>query len=273
MTTGAGVAAVQMVSGPDVAANLAQARELVTRAVAAGAKFVGLPENAALMTDRHAQRLEAAEPEGSGPIQDFFAALAARERVWLLAGTVPLRGDAPGRVRASSLLYDDAGRLAARYDKMHLFDVSLETGETYTESKFFEAGDRVSVADTPFGRLGLAVCYDLRFPELFRRMLDQGATLFALPSAFTAVTGRAHWEVLVRARAIENLAYVIAPAQGGRHPHGRETHGDSMIVDPWGAVLARCERPGPGLALATLDLDRQHEHRRRLPCIEHRRSS
>lgn len=271
--TGVRVAAVQMVSGPDVAANLAQARELVTRAAAAGAKFIGLPENAALMTDRHAQRLEAAESEGSGPIQDFCAALAARERVWLLAGTVPLRGDVSGRVRASSLLYDDAGRLAARYDKMHLFDVSLETGETYTESKFFEAGDRVSVAHTPFGRLGLAVCYDLRFPELFRRMLDQGATLFALPSAFTAVTGRAHWEVLVRARAIENLAYVIAPAQGGRHPHGRETHGDSMIVDPWGAVLARCERPGPGFALATLDLERQQEHRRHLPCIEHRRLS
>jgi nitrilase len=233
--------------------------------------------------------MAAVEMDGQGPIQEFLAAQARRHRVWLVGGTIPLAANSandvqdaqvsreagtPGatKVRAACLLFNDRGERVARYDKIHLFDVSLDNGEQYLESRSFEPGDEVVVADTPCGKLGLAVCYDLRFPELFRRLLDQGAELFVVPAAFTAHTGKAHWEVLVRARAIENLAYVIAAAQGGRHANGRETHGDSMIVSPWGEVLAR-RAHGAGHAIADCDRSRLQSVRASLPSIRHRRLS
>ena len=264
------VAAVQMASGPQVSANLSEAARHIGKAATAGAQLVVLPENFAIMAQQDADRLAAAERDGQGPIQDFLAAQARTHGVWLVGGTVPIKATDPKRVRAACLLFSDRGERVARYDKIHLFDVRLDNGELYNESAAIEPGDSPVVADTPFGKLGLAVCYDLRFPELFRQLLDLGAELFAVPSAFTVRTGRAHWEVLVRARAVENLAYVIAAAQGGYHLNGRETYGDSMIVNPWGEVLDRLAR-GSGVVLA--DLDRRYfEHTRTsFPSIQHRR--
>ncbi len=265
------VAAVQMASGPNVSANLNEAGRLISRAVDAGAELVVLPENFALMGMSEQDKVAARESEGSGPIQDFLAEQADKHRVWIVGGTVPLATADPGRVRAACLVFDERGRRRARYDKMHLFDVQIEeSGEQYDESATIEPGTRPVVVDTPFGRLGLAVCYDLRFPELFREMAADGAELFALPAAFTALTGAAHWEVLVRARAVENLAYVVAAAQGGYHVNGRETHGDSMVVDPWGRILDRLPR-GSGFVIGEVDLENVRRTRRNFPVLEHRR--
>jgi nitrilase len=264
------IAALQMVSGMEVAANLEQAARLIGEAAAQGARLVALPENFALMARDDDARLAAAEADGAGPIQDFLAAQARAHGLWLIGGTVPIKARAPRKMRAACLVFDARGERMARYDKIHLFDVTLANGEHYRESSSIEPGEDPVVVETPFGRLGLSICYDLRFPELYRRLLDQGAELFAVPSAFTATTGRAHWEVLVRARAIENLAYVIAPGQGGLHANGRETHGNTMIVDPWGEVLAR--RPqGAGVVTAAIDPERLRQARGQLPSIQHRR--
>lgn len=263
------VAAIQMTSDFRVAENLAQAAALLAEAAQAGARMAVLPENFAIMARKDAERLAVAEVEGDGPIQDFLSTTARANRLWLVGGTIPLQ--ATGRkVRAACLLYDDRGERVARYDKIHLFDVKLGNGERYYESNGIEAGVTPVVVDTPMGRLGLTVCYDIRFPELYRQLLDAGAEIFAIPSAFTAYTGRAHWETLVRARAIENLVYVVAAAQTGRHPNGRETYGDSMIVNPWGEVLAR--RPqGSGIVTAACDLQKLKALRAQLPSIEHRK--
>jgi deaminated glutathione amidase len=265
------VAAIQMASGLNVSANLIEAERLIGRAADAGACLVVLPENFPIMGSSEFDKVHVREHEGSGPIQEFLSAQAARHNIWLVGGTVPLAGADPDKVRAACLLFDDRGNRVARYDKMHLFDVRLEeSGENYTESTTIEPGAQVVVVDTPCGRLGLGVCYDLRFPELFRAMLDHGMEVLALPSAFTAITGRAHWEILVRARAIENLCYVIAAAQGGYHLSGRATHGDSMIVDPWGVVLQRLPR-GPGYIVADVDFQRLNSVRRNFPTIAHRK--
>ncbi|QKT03091.1 carbon-nitrogen hydrolase family protein [Ectothiorhodospiraceae bacterium 2226] len=264
------VAAIQMASGPNVSANLAEAERLVAEASEAGAGLVVLPENFAFFGMADEDKLAVAERDGSGPMQDFLAEQAARHGVWLVGGTIPLAASTEGRVRAACLLYDDQGRRAARYDKIHLFDVELEGDERYTESRTIEPGAEVVVVDTPFGRLGLSVCYDLRFPELFRRMTAAKMDLVVLPSAFTAVTGRAHWETLVRARAIENQCYFIAADQGGYHVNGRETHGDSMVVDPWGVVVARLAR-GSGVVVAEFDRERLASIRRTFPALTHRR--
>lgn len=264
------LAAVQMASGPQVAANLYEAGRLIQKAAAAGAQLVVLPENFACMPQMDEERLQVAEADGHGPIQDFLAEKAREHRVWIVGGTIPIRADDPRRLRAACLLIDDRGIRVARYDKIHLFDVKLDNGEEYNESRVIEPGTTPVVAETPFGRLGLAVCYDLRFPELFRQLLDLGAELFAVPSAFTARTGRAHWEILVRARAVENLAYVVAAAQGGYHLNGRETYGDSMIVNPWGEVLDRLSR-GSGVVLADLDRRFFDHTRSRFPSIQHRK--
>ncbi len=264
------IAAIQMASGPQVSANLTEAARLIGQAAAGGAKLVVLPENFAIMPMKESERLAATETEGHGTIQAFLATQARKFGVWLVGGTLPLKATQPDRVRAACLLYNDRGQQVARYDKIHLFDVRLENGEQYNESASFEPGDSTVVVDTPFGRLGLAVCYDLRFPELFRRLLDDGAELVAVPSAFTARTGRAHWEVLVRARAVENLMYVIASAQGGYHLNGRETYGDSMIVNPWGEVMDRLGR-GSGYVIAECDRGMQERVRSNFPTIKHRR--
>jgi nitrilase len=265
------VACIQMASGPNVGANLLEAERLINQAVRQEAGLVVLPENFAIMGKSERDKIDVREVEGEGPIQGFLAELAERHGIWLVGGTVPLVASEPGKIRAACLVYDDTGRQVARYDKIHLFDVDLvDSDEQYTESETIEPDDRVVVFDSPFGRIGLGVCYDLRFPELFRQQLDAGMEVLVLPAAFTAITGRAHWEVLVRARAIENLCYVVAAAQGGYHLNGRETHGHSMIVDPWGIVLNSLAR-GPGVVSATIDLGRLESARRNFPSIEHRR--
>jgi len=263
------VAAIQMNSGADVAANLEQAGRFVAQAARAGAQLVALPENFACMPAADRDIAAVAEAEGSGPIQEFLATQARTHRLWLVGGTAPLRGPRD-KVYASCLVYGPEGERAARYDKLHLFDVDLAGGESYRESAQFAAGEKVVVLATPIGRLGLAVCYDLRFPELFRAMLAEGVDVIAVPSAFTSQTGRAHWEVLVRARAIENSVYVIAPDQCGRHPSGRTTHGDSMVVNPWGEILDRLPA-GSGYAIAEIDSAELARVREHLPSIRHRR--
>ncbi len=263
-------AAIQMTSGTDVGANLREAARLITAAARAGAHLVVLPENFSCMPKAETDRLAIAEDDGAGPAQDFLSQQARTHKIWLVGGTLPLRAATPDKLRAACLVYDDRGERIARYDKIHLFDVRLANGEVYQESRSIEPGSELIVVDTPLGRLGLAVCYDVRFPELFRGLLDRGAELLALPAAFTAHTGRAHWEVLLRARAIENFCYVIASAQCGVHANGRHTYGDSMIVSPWGEVLDRLPQ-NTGYAIGEPDRALQAQLRTSLPAIEHRR--
>ena len=261
------VAAIQMCSGPDVTANLETAARLIERAAADGAHMVTLPEYFALLASDEKAKVAIREREGDGPIQAFLSEAAARHGVWLVGGTVPLVSDDPGRVRNSTLVYDAHGVQQARYDKIHLFGYR-NAHEEYDEARTIEAGDAVCTFASPLGRVGLAVCYDLRFPELFRA-LDE-VDLIVLPAAFTRTTGRAHWEVLLRARAIENLCYVAAPAQGGTHPCGRQTWGHSMIVDPWGSVVA-CREEGEGVTTGEIDHELLTSVRDSLPALRHRR--
>jgi deaminated glutathione amidase len=264
------VAAIQMTSGPDVAANLEQAGGLLEEAAARGARLAALPENFSFMGLKDADKRAAAERDGDGPAQEFLAATARRLRLWIVGGTVPLAAGADGRVAAACLVYDSDGVRVARYDKIHLFDVDLPgRAEAYRESAHVAPGARAALLDTPAGRLGLSVCYDVRFPELYRHLSAGGAQLFSVPSAFTSPTGRAHWETLLRARAIENLCYVLAPAQSGFHASGRETYGDSMIVDYWGRVLQRLPR-GRGCTVADIDLAAQASVRESFPALAHR---
>jgi len=264
------VAAIQMTSGPDVAANLAQARELLEQAAARGAKLAALPENFSFIGLKDGDKRAVAEADGAGPVQEFLAATARALKLWIVGGTVPLKAGADGRVAAASLVYSSDGERVGRYDKIHLFDVDLPgRSERYRESAHVAPGSAPVVIDTPVGRLGLSVCYDVRFPELYRHLSAAGAQLLAVPSAFTSPTGRAHWETLLRARAIENLCYVVAPAQSGFHPGGRETYGDSMIVDYWGRILQRVPR-GRGCALADIDTAAQASVRESFPALAHR---
>jgi predicted amidohydrolase len=260
------VAAVQMVSSPSVAENLAAAARLIERAAGAGAELIALPEYFCIMGLRPTDKVAAREQDGSGPIQDFLAGAAARHRVWLIGGSVPLRTGDEARVRSACLVFDDKGRRVARYDKIHLFN--FEHGsERYRESDTIEPGRQLVAVDMPFGRVGLSICYDVRFPELYRSLGP--CDLILVPSAFTAVTGAAHWELLLRARAVENQAFVAAPAQGGHHPSGRHTHGHTMIVDPWGNVLAE-EATGEAVVSARLEPHVLNSVRSSLPALEHR---
>lgn len=260
------VAAIQMASGPNVSANLAEAEQLIDLAVDAGAQLIALPEFFCIMAMKDADVVKVREAEGQGPIQAFLSRMAKKHKIWLIGGSIPLEAGAANKVRNSCLVYDERGKQVARYDKIHLFGLDLGN-ERYQESKLIEPGDKAVVINSPFGRIGLSICYDLRFPELYRAMPD--VDIIVVPSAFTATTGRAHFETLIRARAIENLAYVIAPAQGGYHLSGRETHGDSMIVDPWGVVLDRLPR-GSGVAIANINPAYQASLRKSLPALKHR---
>jgi len=264
-------AVIQLRSGPEVDVNLRRAGRLLERAAADGASLAVLPENFACMPGVAADRRRAAESADGGPIQAFLGETAARLGIWIVGGTVPLTMEEK-RVAAAVLVYDASGRRVARYDKMHLFDVSLPgRRESYRESRHFVPGRAPVAVDTPLGRMGLAVCYDLRFPEFFRVLaLRERCELFAVPSAFTAATGRAHWTMLLRARAVENQCFVCAAAQSGVHADGRETHGQSMIVDPWGVVVARLPRRA-GVAAAGLDHAAQRRLRQRFPVLEHQR--
>ena len=260
------VAAVQMISGPDVAPNLAIAGRLIAEAAAAGAQLVALPEYFPLIGATDADRLAARESDGTGPIQDFLVETARRYGIWLVGGSIPLLAHDPGKLRNSCLVFDPQGKRVARYDKIHLFGFR-KGEESYDEGATIERGDQVVAFDCPLGRVGLAICYDLRFPELFRAQGE--LDLLVLPAAFTETTGRAHWELLLRARAVENQCYVLAAAQGGRHPNGRMTHGNSMVIDPWGEVLAHMDK-GEGVVLAELDPQRLVDTRSSLPALKHR---
>ena len=264
-------AVIQMTSSADVQENLHCAFALLRQAAEQGAQLAALPENFALMGLSDRDKLGVAEPDGDGPMQAWLAHTARELNLWIVAGTLPIRVPDDERVAAACLVVNAQGERVARYDKLHLFDVDVDdaTG-SYRESATIAPGRQVMPVDTPIGKLGLAICYDVRFPELFRELSRQGAEVFVLPSAFTVPTGKAHWEVLLRARAVENLCYLLAPAQWGKHANGRETYGHSMVVGPWGDMVA--SRPeGVGLAIADIDLARQSELRAQFPALTHRR--
>jgi len=265
MTSKFRVAAIQMVSTPDVATNLATAGRLLGEAREAGAQLALLPEYFGIM-GRESDKIALRERDGDGPMQAFLRDTAKRLHLWIIGGTVPLESDDPSRVRNACLVFDTEGQRVARYDKIHLFGFS-HGEEQYHEARTIEPGAQTVAIDAPFGRVGLSVCYDLRFPELYRAYA--GAALIVVPAAFTAVTGRAHWEVLLRARAIENQCYVLAAAQGGMHVNGRQTHGDSMLIDPWGVIIARLEK-GEGIVVGDVDPERIADVRKNLPALEHR---
>ena len=260
------IAAVQMISGPDVEPNLVEAGRLIAQAADQGARLVALPEYFPLIGASDAERLRVREADGSGPIQTFLGDTARRHGIWLIGGSLPLAADDPAKLRNTSLVFDNQGHRVARYDKIHLFGFT-RGAESYNESLTIEPGREVVTFDAPCGRIGLAICYDLRFPELFRAMGE--VDLLVVPAAFTETTGRAHWEMLLRARAVENQCYVLAAAQGGRHPNGRMTHGNSMVIDPWGEVLARMDT-GEGVVIAEFDRQKLVDTRASLPALKHR---
>jgi deaminated glutathione amidase len=267
MTSSCTVAAIQTVSGPDVAANLAEAESRIAEAAAQGARLIALPEYFACLSGDDQAKVRLREAEGDGPIQRALAEAARRHGVWIIGGTLPLVASDAQHVRNTSLVFDDQGRQVARYDKIHLFNFQ-RGAEAYDEARTIEAGGTITVFDSPAGRTGVAVCYDLRFPELFRQMGE--VDLIVLPAAFTHTTGQAHWEILLRARAIENQCYVLASAQGGTHPHGRRTFGHSMLIDPWGEVVAVLPE-GSGVVSGVVDPQRMAAVRESLPALRHRR--
>jgi len=260
------VAAIQMASGPHVTANLQEAGRLIELAAATGARIVALPEYFGIMGMKDTDKVAARERDGQGPMQDFLSNESRRHKIWIVGGSVPLETGDPDKVRNACLVYNQKGERVARYDKIHLFGFDMGQ-ERYSEERTIEAGKGVCTVESPYGKLGISVCYDLRFPELYRAMGD--VDLIFVPSAFTETTGRAHWDTLIRARAIENLAYVVAPAQGGYHVNGRETHGHTMIVDPWGVVLDRLQR-GSGVVVAGVNPTYQAKIRRSLPALTHK---
>jgi nitrilase len=262
-----------MNSGPNVSANLDLADRLLAEAADDGCALTVLPENFALMPEKGTDKAKHAESPSVGPIQDFLADAASRYGVWIIAGSIPLLSPeiAAERVYGACPVYDCDGNARALYRKIHLFDVDLvDEQESYRESRSMVAGDETIAVDTPCGRIGLTICYDLRFPEMFRRLVDDGATVFTVPAAFTATTGKAHWHVLLRARAIENLAYVIAPGQYGRHPDNRSTFGHSLICDPWGRVLAE-QADGNAVVAADIDPELPARLRGEFPALTNRR--
>ena len=258
---------MQMVSTPVVQENLDAARRLVHAAAGRGARFVVLPEYFCILGMNERDKIAVRERDGDGPIQACLADIARHEHVWLVGGSVPIATGAHDKVRSACLVYDERGERVARYDKIHLF--GFESGnERYREANTIEPGSTPMAIDTPFGRVALTICYDVRFPELYRGLGP--VDMILVPSAFTATTGLAHWEVLLRARAIENQAYVLAPAQGGRHPNGRETHGHTIIIDPWGVILAE-QASGEAVLTATVDPAEIERVRTSLPALNHRR--
>jgi nitrilase len=261
------VAAVQTVSGADVRENLRAIEPLIVAAVDEGARLVVLPEYFGVFGARASDKVAVRESDGDGVQQSFLARMAREHSIWIVGGTVPIAIADPQRVRSALLVYGPGGKRLARYDKIHLFAFH-QGDERYDEGATIESGKEPVCFDAPCGRVVLSVCYDLRFPELYRRFRD--VTLILVPSAFTAVTGTAHWHVLLRARAIENQCYVLAAAQGGMHPNGRRTYGHSVIIDPWGVVIAERDE-GPGIVVADIDPERIAQVRRELPALEHRR--
>jgi predicted amidohydrolase len=266
------VASIQMTSNQDVGQNLEMAQQFIQQAAEQGAQLIVLPEMFAIMGLDQMDKVKYSEPFGRGPIQDFLRAKAKEFRMWIVGGTIPIVAeDDKNKVYAACLLWNDQGECVGRYDKIHLFDVSLSSGqEKYCESNTTRPGNQIVVIPTPFGKLGLAVCYDVRFPEMFRRMHAHGVEIIALPAAFTYTTGRVHWEVLVRARAIENLSYVVAACQTGTHSSGRKTYGYSMIVNPWGEVKS-CLPEQMGVVVADINIEELQQIRQHFPALNHRK--
>ncbi len=263
-------ACVQVSAGTEIGPNLEAAGDLIRRARDGGATFIATPENVSMIVQGRAAVLERVRPEADHPGIPFFADLARETGAWLLAGSLGILLDDGERVANRSYLFDDAGAVVATYDKIHMFDVDLESGESYRESSTFRPGDRAVVAPSPWGGIGLSICYDVRFPHLYRALAKAGASILTVPAAFTVPTGRAHWHVLLRARAIETGCFVIAPAQVGAHDQGRRTFGHSLIISPWGEVLADAGE-AVGVVTADLDLDRVAEARRMVPSLTHDR--
>ncbi len=274
------IAAIQMASGPQIEANLMEATRLIREAAKQGAQMVVLPESFALMAMNESENIDVAEYEGIGHIQDTIRHCAIENKVWIVAGSIPLKSDdsdGPEKASSASLMFNDKGEIVARYNKIHLFDVDIEADESgntnkkvehYRESDTFEAGTEVTVVETPFGNIGLSICYDLRFPMLYQEMVKRGAEIILVPAAFAQTTGLMHWEPLLRARAIENQCYVIAPAQGGFHVNGRHTYGNSMAIDFLGKIKASCLK-GTGIITISIDLTTQRKLRKSFPVLKH----
>lgn len=261
------VAALQMVSTPAIDENMATITRLITEAANQGARLVLLPEYWPIMGMTETDKIDYAETAGHGPLQDAMAQLAKRNGIWLVGGTIPLQATTRGKVMNTTLVFNPQGECAARYDKMHLFCFS-KGNESYDEGRTLVPGNQPASVETPFGRIGLSICYDLRFPELYRALGD--CTLLVVPAAFTYTTGQAHWEILLRARAIENQCYVLACGQGGLHSNGRHTWGHSMLIDPWGRIITQLEQ-GEGIVAGAIDLEYLAEVRASLPALHHRR--
>ena len=271
------IAAIQMASGPQIKANLMEATRLIREAAKKGAQMIVLPESFALMAMDESENIDLAEEQDNGYIQSAIKQCAIDNKVWIVAGSIPLKCNDSEKASAASLMFNDKGEIVARYNKMHLFDVDITDdvegnkagkSEHYRESDTFEAGKDIVVVDTPFGKIGMSICYDLRFPILYREMVKQGAEIFLIPSAFTSTTGKMHWEPLLKARAIENQCYVIAPAQGGFHVNGRHTYGNTMALDYLGQVQG-LRLKGTGIITITIDLAEQRKVRKSFPVLNH----
>jgi predicted amidohydrolase len=258
------VAAIQMCSSCNVTENLEHTGKLISAAASNGAKLVVLPEMFSIMGTQAEDKVKLQERYGEGKIQDFLAKSAKQYKLWIVGGTIPITSEDPNRVHAACILYNDQGESVARYDKINLFNATLENNETYKESNTTMPGNQIVVADTPFGKLGLCVCHDLRFPNLFDELRKKGAEIIAVPSAFAMKTGMVHWELLTRCRAIDTFCYLIGAGQGGVHTNGRETFGNSIIVDPWGRVLSQVTDDNP-IIYANIDLDELHRIRQKMP--------
>lgn len=265
------IAALQMCSSHSVEENLLTAANLISQAVQNKAQLIVLPEMFAIMGKKPTDKVDARETYGSGKIQNFLSAQAKIHKIWIVGGTIPIACDNEHKVRAASIVYDHNGNTVARYDKIHLFDVTVSETESYRESDTTEPGNDIVVVDTPVGKLGLTVCYDIRFAGLYTELLNRGAEILAIPSAFTVKTGEAHWQLLCRARAVENFCYVIGSAQGGTHSSGRQTYGHSLIVEPWGTVVQEQLLPGDGVVYADVDLKKLHEIRASIPVKQHQK--
>ena len=265
------IAAIQINSGPNIQANLLVVGDLLKEISKSNAKIAVLPENFALMPEHDNEFLEHSESEGNGVIQNFISDCCKNYKIWIIAGTIPIKTKDPKKVRAATLVFNDQGDIVCRYDKIHLFDVKLpDSDESYNESETFEFGDKIHVLETPIGITGLGCCYDLRFPELFRHQHLESVETIVLPAAFTEQTGKVHWDTLVRARAIENLSYIVTSCQDGYHISGRKTHGNTMIVNPWGQIMSKIDS-GNGFILSEINRKQLHSIRQKFPVLDHMR--
>lgn len=262
------VAAIQMCSAKNVDENLTVAAQLISEAAKNQSKMCVLPEMFAIMSENASDKIAVKEEYMRGKIQNFLAEQAKKNNIWIVGGTIPIACNQPNKVRAACLVFNNLGKIVARYDKIHLFDVTLSATESYKESDTTEPGDQITVIDTPFGKLGLTVCYDIRFTQLFYDLRNRGAEIIVIPAAFTVPTGKAHWQLLARARAVDTFCYVIGAAQGGTHENGRQTYGHSLIVDPWGTVIAETPKTGNHVIYSDINLEKLQDIRRKIPVFK-----